>query len=251
MQKFKIARWPTYNPVGDVLRTKLIWSTYWISGLASPSVTTTIPPMSAAPFMFTDLYELVNSAFWSGSSHPASSAAFDAAVFFRRYRCTGIKIQWQSKVVSVGGVGAASVERDNAFNRPYQFGIMAGGPDNNVIGDLAINPFITTEQRWAIMKNVDPWIAEPKWHSVYLSASKLIGLGYNKTDLAFSGLTDNAVPGGFAATGRPGVGPFLRMGIVPASGIVPVATYDPNFQTQLKFTLYVTYFEKIPNTLVQ
>lgn len=249
MQKFKISRWPAYNPGGDVLRTKLIWMTSWISGLASPNTAVAIPPVSALPFLITDLFEILTSPLWAATAHARSSASFQAAVLFRRFRCTGIKIQWQSTITGTTGSGTNPIHSNNVLNSPFKFYVSAGGIDSGLIGALPINPFITPEQRWSRARDVDAPGMPKRWHSVYFSVAKLIGLAYNKTDINFSGGTDAAGASGFSAppTDRPLLGPWLRMGIASATGVTTQLTYDPTFHTQMKFTFYTTYFDKIQN----
>lgn len=249
MQKFKITRWPKYNPAGDVLRTKLIWLTTWTSGLASPSNVTAIPAIGSIPFLMIDLFEILNSPLWAGTAHPRSSASFQAAVLFSKFRLTGVKIQWQSMLIGSSGAGTNDPARRTVENTPYKFAVTAGGLDSGLTTSLPINAFITGEQRWAIVRDVDTPGQAKNWHSVYFSVAKLIGLPYNKTDSVYSGGTDGTTASGFAAapTSRPLLGPWYRFGIVPINGVGPPATYDPNFQTQMKFTFYVTYFDKIAN----
>lgn len=252
MQKFKKTRWAARNPAGDLLRNKLLWATTWLGQLASPAIAVSIPAAGTIPFLMTDLYEILTSALWSGTSHPRSSNSFQAAVLFANFRVTGVKIQWQSSVTGVSGTGSVSgsvLIGNTVVNTPYKFGIACGGLDDGTTTSLPINTFITPEQRWSIMRDVDQPGAPKRWHKVYFSIRKLIGIGYNKTDSVYAGKTDATQASGFAAapTSRPLLGPWLRMGICTASGLGTTATYDPIFVTQMRYTFYTEYFGKIQN----
>lgn len=249
MQKFKIARWPKYNPAGDVLITKLVWSTTWGTQLASPLFTQAGPAVGSVPFLMTDIYEILNSTLWTGTSHPRSSASLQAAVLFRSFRVTGMKLSWQSTCVGVGGAGTNVGQQQIAANSPYKFCVVAGGQNDGTASSLPINVWITPEQRWQICRDVDAPATTKKWHSIYFSVAKLIGQPYNKTDSVYSGQTDNSSPSGFGALAgqRPLLGPWWRFGITTATGTANTATYDPSFITQMKFIFYVTYFDKISN----
>jgi len=250
MQKYKVVRWPAYNPVGDVLRAKLVWATSWIPSIVNPATVVQTPVVGSAPYMINDIYEITNASVWAGTSHPRSSASLQASVIFRRFRCTGVKIQWQASIVGTTGAGNDDFVARRINNTPYMFCVHAGGSDNNTIGDLAINPFITPEQRWSICRDVDGIDQPKKWHSVYFSMAKLVGQEYTRTDTQYSGYTSSSDASGFspAAAERPVTGAFYRFGITSPTGLSPQATYDPMFIVQFKYTFYVTYFDKIPNT---
>lgn len=256
MQRLKFSKWRVFNPVGDVLRTKLVWRTTW-SFIISDTMQSSafLPDLQYNPFMFNNIRNIVTDNNWAGPAHHRSSASFQAAVFFRRYRCDGVAISMWPKLVSA--VNPSGVYDAGTYeflqNSQWSFNVRAGGTSEYATG-LSRNmymPYTVAESRWGRSWPVtNPNTNYTKRRRIYFSTKKVFGpLLYSKTDLDFTGVTDFSDDSGFAAAGIPVIGPALRFSVTrsdSATNNIP-STWGVRFEIPMTFVFYVTYFDKYPN----
>lgn len=260
MQRMKFYKWPTRNPGGDVLRTKLVLRTSWNPVMeAGNNSFAMVPTNENLPLRINDLYRLTTFGSWAdGGQESRSSASFQAAVLFRRYRCDGIAITAYPTKTFIGTPPEYDQSiKDMLWYTPYCFNIRADSDTMNITSPGLINylPTIVQESRWGrswILPN--PQASRPRRCRVYYSTKKVYGpLKYAKTDLDFTGLTDFSDNSGFASTGGPIEGPVFRMSLSRADSSVPTLPtgYSINWNVTLVFTMYVTYFDRLPNAATE
>lgn len=253
MQRIKIARWPRLNPIGDMLKAKIVFFNCWTPNIDTGTSAIAFPADNATPLQMNDPYALITASNWILNA-PRSSGAQVAAQQFRRYCMTGLKMKCYPRLVNISTTTTSTaptplqlVNMDILRNKQYVFMIRAGGQGDGFPASLLPIPFQTFEDRWQKSGRVGTADEPSKPVKAYWNFKKVWGpMPYTQTDQSFTGLTNPAATPFFSSAldSRPSQGPFMRMGITRLDGASNPTDILARFEVGMVMTMYMTYYDR-------